>query len=179
VQCLVAVCCRVLQCAATACKVANSHPPGKYIPIYRYTYTYIYIYMIHIYGIYDIYDVYIYIYHVSKVSNTNILWRCSVLLQCLAVCCSVLQQHARSPIRIYLVYISQKSALQTFCVLQCLVAEYCGVLQCVAAVYTGTNSHPPSKSFSKLSTINICVLQCLVAVCCSVLQCVAVCCSMS
>ena len=71
---------------------------------------------------------------------------CSVLRQCVAVCCSVLQCVA--------VRCSVLQCVAVCCsVLQC-VAMYCNVLQCVAACCS--------------------VLQC-VAVCCSVLQCVAVC----
>jgi len=68
-------------------------------------------------------------------------------VQCVAVCCSVLQCGA---------VVGRRSALfLSFSVLQC-VAAWCSVLQCVAVCCS--------------------MLEC-VAVCCSVLQCVAVCCS--
>jgi len=70
-----------------------------------------------------------------------------VLLQCVAVCCSVLQ------------------CVEVCCsVLQC-VALCCSVLQCVAV-----------RRVLQLAAVCCSVLQC-VAVCCSVLQCAAVCCS--
>jgi len=82
------------------------------------------------------------------------------VLQCVAVCCSVLQCVA--------VCCSVCcSVLQ--CVLQC-VAVYCGVLQCV--VVTSLKEAAIRRVYL---CCNMCcsVLQC-VAVCCSVLQCVAV-----
>jgi len=87
------------------------------------------------------------------------------VLQCVAVCCSVLQS---------CVVVSYKtSRLQEFpetievlccSVLQC-VAVCCSVLQCVAVCYCAVYC----------AAVCCSVLQC-VAVCCSVLQCVAVCC---
>jgi len=77
------------------------------------------------------------------------------MLQCVAVCCSVLQCAATSG-RDKTLVIRRLYIAEICCsVLQC-VAVCCGMLQCVAVCCS--------------------VLQC-VAVCCSVLQCVAVCCS--
>jgi len=81
------------------------------------------------------------------------------VLQCVAVCCSVLQCVADS-------------------VLQC-VAVCCGVLRCVAVCCSVLSSAADScVAEGVLRCVAVCfsVLQC-VAVCCSVLQCVAVCCS--
>jgi len=72
-----------------------------------------------------------------------------ILLQCLAVCCSVLQ-----------------------CVAVC-----CSVLQRVAACFGSSCLHVGWRLYKTDPVAVFCsVLQC-VAVCCSVLQCVAVCCS--
>jgi len=78
------------------------------------------------------------------------------MLQCVAVCCSVLQCVA-APLVKALTTVHVFARLPVVCcgVLQ-RVAVCCSVLQCVAVCYS--------------------VLQC-VAVCCSVLQCVAACCS--
>jgi len=125
------------------------------------------------------------------------------VMQCVAVCCSVLQSMWR-PSRM-----KHSSVLQ--CVLQCVlqdllqcVAVCCSVLQCVV-IYLAPLSHEIQQCVavcckvcyrvcctvycSVLQSVAVCcsvmqyfavccsVLQC-VAVCCSVLQCVAVCCSM-
>ena len=113
---------------------------------------------------------------------------CNVL-QCVAVCCNVLQKeriattictHTKEKEKVFVVCCS---------VSQCVAMCY-NVLQCVVE---GENSHTnlharkreKKKSFwgvavccSLLQCIAMCcsVLQC-VAVCCSALQCVAVCCS--
>ena len=88
---------------------------------------------------------------------------CSILLQCVTVCCSVLQcvavccsvlQVSMAIIRLLCCSVLQCVAV-CYSVLQC-VAVRCSVLQCVAVCCS--------------------VLQC-VAVCCSVLECVGVCCS--
>ena len=70
------------------------------------------------------------------------------MLQCAAVCCSMLQRVGRS-------------------VVQC-VAVCCSVLQCVAVCLAVCNVSPPPPT----ECVVVCcsVLQC-VAVCCSVLQC--------
>ena len=81
------------------------------------------------------------------------------MLQCIAVCCSVLQRVAvyRSPLIAWSI-----PKATPFAAVYCSVLQYLAVLsnalQCVAVGCSG--------------------LQC-VAVCCSVLQCVAVCCSVS
>jgi len=78
-----------------------------------------------------------------------------IVLQCVAVCCSVLQ------------------CVAVCCsVLQC-VAVCCIVLQCIA-----NQMKCLTMNSSMNSSVAVCrsVSQC-VAVCCSVLQCVAVCCS--
>ena len=87
---------------------------------------------------------------INSASIASALERVDVLLlQCIAVYCSVLQ-----------------------CVAVC-----CSVLQCVATnsvVYcVATNS---ASVASALERVDVLLLQC-VAVCCSVFQCVAVCCS--
>ena len=71
------------------------------------------------------------------------------VMQCVAVCCSVLQCVVIATLLAHLVEHHKK-------VLQC-VAVYCSVLQCIAVCCSERSR----------------VLQC-VAVCCSVLQCVAV-----
>ena len=80
------------------------------------------------------------------------------VLQCVAVCCSVL-----------------------VCVALCFVEVQCGAACCSVVQYvsyTACSSHHMILSPSLPLTLQVCcsVLQC-VAVCCSVLQCVAVCCS--
>ena len=72
---------------------------------------------------------------------------CCSVLQCVAVCCSVLQRHSRYNASQYIPDIER--------ILRRYILEDIGVLQCVAVCYS--------------------VLQC-VAVCCGMLQCVAVCC---
>jgi len=99
----------------------------------------------------------------SAAKVCNITWP----LQCVAVCCSVLQGVA-----------VRCSALQ--CV-KC-VAVCCSMLQCRpqrCAISPGLDSSSSaSYHTSVLQCVAACctVLQC-VALCCSVLQCVAVCCS--
>jgi len=87
------------------------------------------------------------------------------VLQCVAVCCSVLQCVAVS---VGTLITPQNASHQTShvrCVCVCDVL-WC-VLQCIAVC-------------CRVQGVTVCcsVLQC-VAVCCSVLQCVAVCCSVS
>jgi len=104
---------------------------------------------------------------------------CCRVLQCVAVCFSVMHSTGRAT----------ATALQSckIGVLQC-VAACCSVLQCVAvccsvlhstgrATVTALQSHVKLLSSSVLQCVAVCcgVLQC-VAVCCSVLQCVALCC---
>jgi len=85
---------------------------------------------------------------------------CSVL-QCVAVCCKLLQFVVAECYSVLLcdavrmLFLHDLSIAVCCSVLQC-VAMCCNVLQCVAVCCS--------------------VLQCVVAVCCSVLQCVAVCC---
>ena len=97
------------------------------------------------------------------------------MLQCVAVCCSVLQRVALN----ILSTITGAHAVENACivccsVLQC-VAVCCSVLQCVAvccSACTITGAHTIENAYMMCCS----VMQC-VAVCCSVLQCVAVCCS--
>jgi len=115
-----------------------------------------------------------------------------VVLQCVALCCSVLQRIAVWEVR-YRCHDPSGCFGAT-------VAVWCSVLQCVAVCccVRGTSSVPPSLDTlccSVLQSVAACcsglqcaryvfsatiprdvVLQC-VAVCCSVLQCVAVCCN--
>ena len=104
---------------------------------------------------------------------------CCSVLQCVAVCCSVLQCVA--------VCCSVLQCVAVCCsVLQC-VAVCCSVLQCVCStgyitkvplsfiyVFQGTR-----KCAAQDTSRDVVLLLCCtcVAVCCSVLQCVAVCCS--
>ena len=85
------------------------------------------------------------------------------MLQCVAVCCCVLQ------------YVVVSRTCYTLTVLQCVarVVVCCSVLQCVAVFRT-------SCTLIMLQCVAECcsVLQ-YVAVCCSVLHCVAACCSVS
>ena len=87
------------------------------------------------------------------------------MLQCVAVCCSMVQRAA--------VCCSVLQCVAVFCsVLQC-VAVCCNVLQCVAVLQLTCVR-------ACVSCTGIHVLQCVaqcVAVWCSVLQCAAVCCS--
>ena len=95
--------------------------------------------------------------HPNKGEGTSVL-------QCVAVCCSVLQC-----VVVPVGGNSHVAWVAVFCsVLQC-VAVCCRVLQCVV-VPVGGNSH--------VACVAVCcrVLQC-VTVCCRVLQSVAVCCS--
>jgi len=106
------------------------------------------------------------------------------MLQCVEVCCSVLQCCNRTafsdrpPILISVVGVNPKNILQCVAVccsvLQC-VAVCCSVLQCCNR--TAFSDRPPIViSIVGLNPKNM--LQC-VAVCCSVLKCVAVCCSVA
>ena len=98
------------------------------------------------------------------------------MLQCVAVCCSVLQCVAviLRNVKYISQFFSMKHILVCCSVLQC-VAVCCSVLQCVAVILRNVNYF--SQFFSMKHILMCCsVLQC-VAVCCSVLQCVAVCCS--
>ena len=88
-------------------------------------------------------------------------------MQCVAVCCSVLQCVA-----------VKKSIKRLFC--WAAVAVSCSVLPCVAVCCSVLQRDPQLRSTSMATSVALHregrVLQC-VAVCCSVLQCVAVCCS--
>ena len=120
------------------------------------------------------------------------------MLQCVAVCCSVLQcvtkqstttRHTRPVTNLKSSVTHQKSVLQcvaVWCsVLQCVavccsvlqcVVVYCNVLQCVAVCCSVLQSVAECCSVLQCAAVCCSVLRC-VAVCCSVLQCVAVCCS--
>jgi len=74
----------------------------------------------------------------------------SSMLQCVAMCCSVLKTHVMRYIACALVTFDGRGVSGVFNM--CCVAECCSVLQCVAVCCS--------------------VMQC-VAVCCSALQCVA------
>jgi len=124
--------------------------------------------------------------------------RCSVLqsssirIQCVAVCCSVLQRAVVCCN--VLLWCSNASVRIQHCatccsVLQC-VAVCCSVLQCVAVCCSELQlvvvccnalqccrAHQYKWFVAELLPSDFELLQC-VAVCCSVLQCVAVCCSM-
>jgi len=102
-----------------------------------------------------------------------------VCLQCVAMCCTVLQCALRTPDESIVCH--NDELLLQYTVLCCsesqCVAMCCSVLQCVAVCCTVL--HCVALCCSVLQCIAVCcsVLQC-VAVCCSELQCVAVCCSM-
>ena len=97
------------------------------------------------------------------------------VLQCVAVCCSVLLYHA--------VYSQRHSDIETptqvhmyvpyvyTCALQCAGRQHIAAMCC--SVLTKTQPHRDTETCIHVFAS---VLQC-VAVCCSVLQCVAVCCS--
>jgi len=90
---------------------------------------------------------------------------CNVL-QCVAVCCSVLQWHtcpfARTPC------CAEPAQCVVCCgVLQC-VAVCCSVLQCVAVTHMSACPHAVLRRACTVCNVLRCV-----AVCCSVLQCVA------
>ena len=90
------------------------------------------------------------------------------VLQCAAVCCSVLQRVLQC-VAVCVNSLDPCTKSTTCCsVLQC-VAVCCSVLQCALTHWTHARRVPH---------VAVCcsVLQC-VAVCCSVLQCAAVCCS--
>jgi len=125
------------------------------------------------------------------------------VLQCVAMCCSVLPTHTCVPhlrnkvlhlITNYSFNIHQCVAVCSS-VLQCFPV-CCSVLQCVALAYVCSTSSkqspsPPQKLHLPYTSVCCSVLQCVavcctnytfhihqcIAVCCSVLQCVAVCCS--
>ena len=96
---------------------------------------------------------------------------CCSVLQCVAVCCSVLQLMCSQPhtrclcdtTRLYAWVSRHTSKLMCYCsVLQCVVCcSWCAVAVCC----------------SVLQCVAVCCSWCAVAVCCSVLQCVVVCCS--
>ena len=110
---------------------------------------------------------------------------CSSVLQCVVVCCSVLQcrndgTHVHmSKVSMFWVYVCTS-------VLQCVVLVCCSVLQCVAvccsvlqcvAVQESWHTHTHEQGEHVIGYVCCSVLQC-VAVCCSiVLRCIAVCCS--
>jgi len=118
--------------------------------------------------------------------------RCFDVLQCDAVCCSMMHSVAvccgalhganfiSSKIRTL-----QDSHLSVCCsVLQC-VAVCCSVLQCVAVCCSALQCAAVCWSVLECAGVCCSVLQCVavrvlpcVAVCCSVLQCIAVCCNM-
>ena len=84
---------------------------------------------------------------------------CSVLvLQCVAVCCSVLR------------YATPRVQKELFCA-SCAVAVCCSVLQCVAVCCSVLRYATPRVQKELFCARSL--LQC-VAVCCSVMQCVAV-----
>jgi len=109
------------------------------------------------------------------------------VLQCVAVCCSVLQciETCYTVSRMTLTYCMSGCATSTR-TLQCGVV-CCSVLQCVAVCYSVLQCVAVCCRAKYLPRVRVCyfhlhvavwcsMLQC-VAVCCSVLQCVAVCCS--
>jgi len=122
---------------------------------------------------------------------------CSVL-QCVAVCCSVLQYKSKTQccnVRRYAALVAawcsvmQRDAVVLQCdavccsVFQC-VAVCCSVLQCVVVCCSVLKCVEVCCSVfqwlqckSKMQCCNVRRYVALVAVCCSVLQCVAVCCS--
>jgi len=98
------------------------------------------------------------------------------VLQCVAVCCSMLQ------------YVSVRSGVLS-CDAACCsvlqrVAACCSVLQCVVVCYRSTgntnawNGDKDGRSVLQCAAVRCSVLQCDAA-CCSVLQCVVMCCSAS
>jgi len=103
------------------------------------------------------------------------LWHCSVL-QCVAVCCSVLQRVTDGGVR--LCHMCARTLLHCS-VLQC-VAVCCSVLQfvavCCSVLQRVTDGGVRVCHMCARTLLHCSVLQC-VAVCYSVLQCVAVCCS--
>jgi len=112
-------------------------------------------------------------------------------MQCVAVCCSVLQLGALFFPSTYSLHLTTLPTNQsaTPCVLQC-GAVCCSVVQCFAVnckvffyaqlflMGTAALYRVCSTGCSVLQCVAVCcnVLQC-VAVCCGVLQCVAVCCN--
>jgi len=93
----------------------------------------------------------------SRVKSTHARLCCSVL-QCVAVCCSVLLYLLRS-------LVGTRSI-----VFQC-VAVCCSVLQCIAMCCSTCSGVKSTKDRMCCSMLQY------IVVCCSVLQCVAVCCS--
>jgi len=116
-------------------------------------------------------------------SLAHVLRYCSAL-QCVAVCCSVLQSgywlHLFScPAE--LAFATRLWVAVSCCVLRCVVcvAVCCSVLQCVAVLRSQSWLHSlfcPAKTCICYTLVCCSVLQCVV-VCCSVLQRVAACCS--
>ena len=103
------------------------------------------------------------------------------MLQCVAVCCSVLQSSFLIASFARMTLGSIECPLLCCSVLQC-AAVYCRVLQCVAVCYSVLQSSFLIVSLARMTFGSIecplpccSVLQCA-AVCCSVLECVAVCC---
>jgi hypothetical protein len=126
-----------------------------------------------------------YLYHGA--CNEVLFTRHYIVLQCVAMCCSVLQCAAAHICHVThwcdVQHLFQDLILQCVAVrcsvLQC-VAMCCSVLQCVAVccrvlqhIHVMWIVQVTWSTFSK--TLHSSVLQC-VAVCCSVLQCVVMCC---
>ena len=150
-----------------------------YMCVYMHMYICIYVHM------------YIYVYMYISMFNFDV-----AELQCVAVCCSVLQYVAKCKYcRVASRRHAKSRAARIPHVLQC-VAVCRSVLQYVAVCWrvstlqrvlstAGESKGPCSRTFAVLQCLKqatqsgaVCfsVLQC-VSVCCSVLQCVAVCCS--
>ena len=145
----------------------------KYVCVYMYEYMNIWIYEYMNVWIYEyiwIYEILKYVYTLHMYIACTLLYTgdyfenevCCSVLQCVAVCCSVLPATT-----------TKTRSVAVFCsVLQC-VAVHCSVLQCVlTAPFFGAT--PKLEYCSVLQDVAVCcsVLQCI-AVYCSVLQCVA------
>jgi len=89
------------------------------------------------------------------------------VLQCVAVCCNMLQYMESTAARCQVCC----SAPHRKSVLQC-DAVHCSVLQCVAVLFAVRSSVLHTLIHGHTSNLHC------VAVCCSALQCVAVCCSL-
>jgi len=128
---------------------------------------------------------------VGNVGSCNYFWvrsppsvdgvACCNVLQCVAVCCSVLQDllaafHAASTCTI--TPSSVRCLLSVFVCVYACVCVWWGVCEWVCVWVRVQSTFLHSLSFLSLarSLSLVCNLTC-VAVCCSVLQCVAVCCS--